>query len=749
MKRVSIFQLSNSTLFQNTGGEDNLELVLNAITKPSTVSPPTTPNKQQQQPIDQQKQELNNNNNNDNSNEFEHFCNTCLQKFTNKELRNQHYRAGIHRYNLNLRLSHMTPVTEKEYANLIEDFKSKREDSDDDYSDDSSSSGGGNSDNEDSDNSSDEEALLKKEYAVHSSNQYDQELYYNTQGYQFYDKSMEVNDPKLKIISREKKLQFSVWKCLLAPASNYRYLSMATDSKVIDKYTNKITENFKDTCKSKDMKWLVLLCSGGRFAGAVYSAPTGKCIDHKTFHRYTIRKKQGGSQSTKDNQSGNKKSAGASMRRYNEKRLREEVIEQLVLWKPHVQEASHIFVFAPKGNTRDILFPQDGYISPDDERIRTIPFPIIRPTYAETQRVSTWILSVDIELFDEEKAQVEKQERERITKENQDKLDAEKRLKEKETRRKEYQEKHEAQQQEQQEQQEALRKASLYENDKLFVAVRNKDLKTVQQLLEYDEEYELPEPSINDDLITPLFIAVENKDLTMAQYLLQTLPSDVNILNPKWDFKTCLHKASMDGNIDMIRLLLNNNADPTITNQLRSETPYDCSVNQKTRDFYREWAGDHLDQHDYQKAHIVPLTKQMKEDKEEKKKLKRKQQRDREKLKKAQEKQEQDKEKDKNIALDKLRQLKIDQEEEKQAQQQSKLTQQSKLSERELRALAAEKRFGSTASSSSSSSNSDISKKNNTCQFCQKIIVGTPFERLNFKYCSTACTATHKKELNK
>jgi len=49
-------------------------------------------------------------------------------------------------------------------------------------------------------------------------------------------------------------------------------------------------------------------------------------ILHKTFHRYIVRKKQGGTQSGKDKQCGggsHPKSAGASIRRYNEQMLTE------------------------------------------------------------------------------------------------------------------------------------------------------------------------------------------------------------------------------------------------------------------------------------------------------------------------------------------------------------------------------------------------------------------------------------------
>lgn len=60
------------------------------------------------------------------------------------------------------------------------------------------------------------------------------------------------------------------------------------------------------------------MLGGGHFAGAVFMG--GQPILHKTFHCYTVRQGQGGSQSSKDNKSGGShpKSAGASLRRYNE-----------------------------------------------------------------------------------------------------------------------------------------------------------------------------------------------------------------------------------------------------------------------------------------------------------------------------------------------------------------------------------------------------------------------------------------------
>ena len=49
-----------------------------------------------------------------------------------------------------------------------------------------------------------------------------------------------------------------------------------------------------------------MLCSGS------------SAVVHKTFHSYTVRAGQGGSQAAADGKAGSKRSAGAGLRRYNE-----------------------------------------------------------------------------------------------------------------------------------------------------------------------------------------------------------------------------------------------------------------------------------------------------------------------------------------------------------------------------------------------------------------------------------------------
>ncbi|KYQ88554.1 hypothetical protein DLAC_11283 [Tieghemostelium lacteum] len=687
MKRIPIFQLSNSTIITKNFPLD-IQINGDTYSQVDTIKEDETLTNTTTTTTTTTSTNSSNNSNNSTNNKFEHKCNTCIITFNDPTSRNEHYRSGIHRYNLKLKLSHLPIVNEEEYRNLV--------------------NGGGNSntkeeDSDESDESSDDSSS--------SSDETDSNIIHEQQGYQFTDTAIEFNDPKVRIISKELKLQVSVWKCILANTETFKLLYQYRSNQQYQAQKGAVLiEAFKSIVKSSGdtMKWAVLMCSGGRFAGSINQI--GKCLEHKAFHRYTTRKKQGGSQSSKDSQGATKHSAGAGLRRYNEKRLKEEVAELLQSWKSQLEQCTFIFVFAPKGNTRDILFPQGGVISHLDERIRNIPFPIIRPTYNETQRVSSILFSVDIELFDEEKEELRQKE-----------------LQEKQKQLEEQQEKERIDQEAKlQKQQQLMKDVSQYRDDRLFQAIRNKDMEKVRYLLETDESYELPEPKQGDSILTPLYLAMEAKDMEMMKYFIQMFPMDLNILVPDCQFGTVLHRASELGNLEMIELLLNSNADPTVSEGLKNQTAYDCAANQKTRDFFREWAGTHLNKWDYQKAHLVPLTPQQKQEQADKKKLKRKAQKEKEKVKKQQEKVELEEQKKRDLEKQqKQEELKVIEQ-----IQMTKIMQESKLTDREKRALAAESR-----------SNPLLAKK---CDNCNQNIPGVPFERLTYKYCSVACVKSHK-----
>ncbi|KAG7291733.1 hypothetical protein NEMBOFW57_001753 [Staphylotrichum longicolle] len=111
-------------------------------------------------------------------------------------------------------------------------------------------------------------------------------------------------------------------------------------------------------------------------------------LAHKTFHRYTTRRKQGGSQSANDNAKGAAHSAGASIRRYNEQALVEDVRELLRDWKALIDTSDLLFIRATGSTNRRTLFGpyDDQVLRSNDPRIRGFPFSTRRATQNELMR---------------------------------------------------------------------------------------------------------------------------------------------------------------------------------------------------------------------------------------------------------------------------------------------------------------------------------------------------------------------------
>lgn len=146
----------------------------------------------------------------------------------------------------------------------------------------------------------------------------------------------------------------------------------------------------------------IFLCmiGGGHFAAMVVSLAPRKgasngpmnreatVLAHKTFHRYTTRRKQGGSQSANDNAKGTAHSAGSGLRRANEKKLVEDVRALLQDWKQLLDTSDLLFVRATGVTNRRTLFgPYDGQVlKANDPRIRGFPFTTRRATQKELMR---------------------------------------------------------------------------------------------------------------------------------------------------------------------------------------------------------------------------------------------------------------------------------------------------------------------------------------------------------------------------
>ena len=162
----------------------------------------------------------------------------------------------------------------------------------------------------------------------------------------------------------------------------------------------------------------IFLCmiGGGHFAGMIVSlAPklakqtTGieqrqaVVVAHKTFHRYTTRRKQGGGQSANDSAKGTAHSAGSSLRRYNEVALEQEIRALLAEWKDMIDVSQLIFVRATGSSNRRILFGPyyNQILRQNDPRNRTFPFSTKRATQAELMRAFVEITRVKVSEVDE------------------------------------------------------------------------------------------------------------------------------------------------------------------------------------------------------------------------------------------------------------------------------------------------------------------------------------------------------------
>jgi hypothetical protein len=144
--------------------------------------------------------------------------------------------------------------------------------------------------------------------------------------------------------------------------------------------------------------WVVVMCHGGSFAGAVFV--NTKPILHKAFHRYVVRKKQGGKQSSHEKGGGASNSAGGQIRKSQEIKWKVSVRDILCSWREHVDRAWVILYVAPGPDNRSILTDfsllpasassgsrEKSPIDMRDGRVRSAPLTTHKPTFKEVRRI--------------------------------------------------------------------------------------------------------------------------------------------------------------------------------------------------------------------------------------------------------------------------------------------------------------------------------------------------------------------------
>lgn len=481
---------------------------------------------------------------------------------------------------------------------------------------------------------------------------------------------------------------------------------------------------------------IVVLLQSGRFASAIYSLQhqqhknynnnnnttpkTMLMIAHKTSTRYTVRKGQGGSQSNFDQSKHKAKSIGAQLRREGERQLRQDVHETWKNWRKmgYVSRAVGVYVSCPKSMRRDYLYTtasddeNAGLMDKKDDRWRSIPLDVGRPTLDATSAVLECLLSCTVRDATEE----EYQNRRRIV------------------------------------------GASLAEDDELG-STRN-DVETKMDMKDSIDiaEIEISDPVVEVKPYTPLHEAVLEGDLNHLIELLDLLdlkesqekegvdetqslttkPSRDNyqknglVESIDYDINTgggpeCftpLHLASSSTHPNapalLSALLIHGHANPCAIDT-RGRPPYFVAASDKHRDSFRlarGTLGEEYCQWD-EEAKVGPaLSDSDLQLKKAKALEKKRRQRARQKETRAIEKVEAER---------------------AQAEEQARL---EKLKEEED---AKRIRDGLKPKPLSATSNSNV------CDFCQMIVKGKRrsqmFHRLDYAYCSTECVKRHQREL--
>eukprot|EP01119_Soliformovum_irregulare_P014473 TRINITY_DN3958_c1_g1_i1.p1 TRINITY_DN3958_c1_g1~~TRINITY_DN3958_c1_g1_i1.p1 ORF type:complete len:618 (+),score=224.98 TRINITY_DN3958_c1_g1_i1:21-1874(+) len=556
------------------------------------------------------------------------ICRRCTLTFTTTSEQHQHFKTPWHRFNLKLEMAGLEFVDEEEFQRLQAAGELSSSDSE------------GES-NEKADSSSSEED--EEEVAP-----------------------AQLKTPRIMFQTLDGRI-FALWRNLFAapPKESVDYLSLLP------------------LIPSK-RQWTFFMCMGGHFAGAIFTED--RCTHHKTFHRYTVRKKQGGSQGSKDNQTGGRiKSAGSSIRRYNETRLREDIAAVLSEWKSNIDSSSLIFLFAPSFNAKSFYF-ENSPLRRSDPRIQSIPFPTYRPSLVEITRCHKALSTVEFLSITRTKSDEISEEIRAATMECAPQLQVEIQVEE-------------------------------AQEDLLLKAIQSKNLEQVKNLLSSD--WELPIPKTSADLISHIGIACQMNLDAIATLLITSDRVSLDAANPSDRFNTPLHIVSRDGKTQLLKILLEKGANPTIKN-IDEKTPYDVSKDKKVRHIMSTFRRDFPEKWEYDASHIpMAISEEEQKQKEEKEKEKKK------KKKKAQA------EKVKQKKIEEIEEKKIQEkvEEEKKIVQEQK-AREAKMTDREKRALAAERRLGMGSGK--------------TCAMCQGGLPLVPFERSDFQYCSMKCLAAHR-----
>ncbi|KAH9124292.1 hypothetical protein AeMF1_004917 [Aphanomyces euteiches] len=450
-------------------------------------------------------------------------CGTCHLEFGDVDSQKVHFKTDFHVYNIKRKTKGLDCVSESEYNTFIATASKVTEEKDED------------------------EAPHPLDLSTSSDEDEDSDE----------DDKLSPKEP-LQAYTDDKKV-FKVYNAVFADWSD----------KVRGSW-NASTEMVETLVQSSSFQWAVLLFRAGRFAGAVFRKD--KVLVHKTFQRYTTRRKQGGSQSAHDNASGKARSAGAQLRRYNEMALQQDIVDVLQTWASELRDCERIFIGCAK-TSRGIFFEKSTGLASNDPRVRHVPFGTLRPTYDEVCRVRGVLGSVHYSPYraaDFAKPQP-------LPSPPSKKV--------------------------------AVPAPAVPEASPTVVEG------TIEAPVVEELKPALPPP--------PVIQAVEEQDVAALEALLSE-SLDVNTIHTDGSLRTALHVASQLNFAAGVQWLLDHGADPCVVDD-RGRVPYLLATVKEVRNVYRRFRGGAPDKWDYIAAKIPEaLTDELEEAQKQKAKDKKK-----------------------------------------------------------------------------------------------------------------------------
>lgn len=354
-------------------------------------------------------------------------CQTCGgAQFTSLDEQRAHFKGDWHRYNAKVGLGKVgTVVTEQQFEQMNDGLSSLSGTASSDGDEDSEQDGEQDGDGDDDKIS----RMLRK-----------QRLQQASAGLPTLDEADELDAEQAEYRRRAEMRTAMIWfrprKDLDPPQQIvpddtqlgiYRALlpnhALGNPSELLPALRNiQLDPNDRPEDPSSERKITLLMVAGGHFAGMIVglrplqSAGKGvkpekqhvkgagevRVIQHKTFHRYTTRKKQGGSQGDNDNAKGKANSAGAMLRRYGEQSLREEIQALMLEWADELRTSERIFLRTSASGRRSFFGFEGAPVDKADPRIKVFPFPTRRPTLSELLRCFSELTRVKVSHLSEE-----------------------------------------------------------------------------------------------------------------------------------------------------------------------------------------------------------------------------------------------------------------------------------------------------------------------------------------------------------